>query len=267
MSQIELTATLKAVDEASKTMEKVGNSTKKAMDKVKDSSEKAEFSMKKFTTSISGVMTAGYSLYNVYDRVQDAQLAVSKAQNSLTSAQISAKQAQEAYNNAVEKYGVNSEEAKDALEKLELAQERVATAQESLKDKQDRVNEAMVYGAIQIIPTAITAMVNLKGVVYGLTTAMTGLKVASAAAFGVIGAGIAIVAGSAVLTYEAMKETAAWKEKLEALGMTQEQVDARAQELTATYGNLLKAYTAARQEVEDAYQAFLEQQAYRFSHE
>ncbi|MCP8316513.1 MAG: hypothetical protein H3Z51_06600, partial [archaeon] len=76
---IELVATLKAVDEASKVMKDVGENTEKAMKKVEDSSKKADFSMKKFAVSISGVMTAGFALYNAYDRIQDAQLAVTKA--------------------------------------------------------------------------------------------------------------------------------------------------------------------------------------------
>ena len=174
---VELTAKIKAIDEASEKIKQVGEKTEKAMKQVKDSAEKAEFSFKKFATSISGVMTAGFALYNAYDRIQDAQLAVTKAQNTLTQAQISAKQAQEAYNKAVEKYGINSEQAKDALEKLQLAQDKVAAAQETLKDKQDKVNEAMIQMAIQAIPTSITAITSLKGVVGELTAAFDGAKV------------------------------------------------------------------------------------------
>lgn len=173
---VELIAKIKAIDEASEKIKQIGEKTEKAMKQVKDNVEKADFSFKNFTKSVSGLMTSCFNLYNAYDRIEDAQLAVQKAQNALTQAQINAKNAQEAYNKAVEKYGIDSEQAKDALEKLQLAQEKVSIAQEMLEDKQSKVNEAMVQLAIQTIPTTITAVTSLKGVVSELTNAFDGAK-------------------------------------------------------------------------------------------
>jgi hypothetical protein len=206
---IELTAKIKAIDEASEKIKKIGDEAEKSMNRVKDSAEKAEFSMKKFATSISGLMTSCFSLYNAYDRIQDAQLAVTKAQNTLAQAQISAKNAQEAYNLAVEKYGADSEQARDALEKLQLAQDRVSAAQESLKDKQDRVNEAIVQMAIQSIPAAITAFTNLKGVVDELSNAFDAAKVSVAsfdASLTTILGAIGIISASAAYAAKSFQE-------------------------------------------------------------
>lgn len=206
MSSIELVAKLKAVDEASDKIAEIGEKTKKAMDDTEKSVKKADFSFKQFTTSISGVMTAGFNLYNLYDRIDDAQRNVEKAQYALNEAEDQARQKQEAYNKAIEKFGANSPEAVQALDDLRDAQEKVRLKSEELKDKQDRVSESMVQMAIQIVPTAITAITNLKGTVAGLTGAFDAAKVsvvgfAGAAGLGALSLGLAGVGAAVGVLY------------------------------------------------------------------
>ncbi|NWG09033.1 MAG: hypothetical protein HXX80_01755 [Nitrososphaerales archaeon] len=257
---VELTATIKAVDEASSKIKQVGDNTKKAMEKVEASAEKADFSMKNFAVSISGVMTAGFSLYNAYDRIDDAQLAVKKSQDALTSAQISAKSAQDSYNTAVEKYGVDSEQARDALEKLELAQSRVATSQEMLEEKQSRVNEAMVQMAIQVVPTMITGLTSLKGMIGSLSGAFGTLRLSASAAWTAMAGPLAVLGISIPIMAGAYQETADLKKELDALGLTIEDVNRMTYEYAAAGMNLIEANIRAKAEIHAMFET-LQQQA------
>ncbi|MCP8308044.1 MAG: hypothetical protein H3Z53_12365 [archaeon] len=201
MSSVELIAKLKAVDEASDKIKQIGDKTEEAMKKVEDSTKKADFSFKQFTISVSGVMTAGFNLYNMYNRVTDAQRNVEKAQYSLKQAQDAAKGSQDAYTNAVNRFGTDSPQAVTALDNLKDAQEKVRLKSEELKDKQDRVTESMVYCFVTLGPTIITGIKNMKDAITELnaTLGVSGLAGAASTAGTALAAIATVLAGGAMI--------------------------------------------------------------------
>ena len=158
----ELTATIKAVDDASAVFEKVQSSAEESMGQVQKATQGVEAAHEQMTTNLrgvvtgfSGVATSAFALYNAYDRVQDMTVSVDRANLAVKTTLNSVEDAQRRYNATVEKYGVESEQAVSASKDLQLAQERYQVAVERADMIQGNLNETMVQSAISVIPMAI----------------------------------------------------------------------------------------------------------------
>lgn len=93
-----------------------------------------------------GLATETYA--NVVDsgKIDKANNAIAKSQESLASKSIAAQKAQITYNAAVDKYGKNSSQAQKAALSLQNAQNKLASAQEKLSASQDKLNAAQEGG-------------------------------------------------------------------------------------------------------------------------
>jgi len=121
-------------------------------------------STKDLVVGFSGVATSAFSLYGAYDRLGAAQLSIDRANLQVKTSAASVENAQKRLNDAIAKYGYGSEQASTATRDLELAQERYTLAAVQADDAQGNLNNAMVQGALQIIPTSITMVDNISKV-------------------------------------------------------------------------------------------------------
>jgi hypothetical protein len=157
---------IRAIDEATAVFRKVSDEAQKSMGQVEEATRKVEYThqqmtagMKGVVTGFSGVATSVFALYGAYDRLEDMQVSISRANLQVQSSLNMAEDAQRRYNATVEKYGIESEQAVAASKDLQLAQERYQVAVERAEMMQGNLNEAMVQSALSVIPTAIT-MIN-----------------------------------------------------------------------------------------------------------
>jgi hypothetical protein len=180
----ELTATIKAVDDASAVFEKVQSSAEESMGQVQRATQGVEAAHEQMTTNLrgvvtgfSGVATSAFALYNAYDRVQDMTVSVDRANLAVKTTLNSVEDAQRRYNATVEKYGVESEQAVSASKDLQLAQERYQVAVERADMIQGNLNETMVQSAISVIPMAITMIDSLVRIKQSWAAAQAALNV------------------------------------------------------------------------------------------
>jgi len=180
----ELTATIKAVDDASAVFEKVQASAEESMGQVQKATQGVEAAHEQMTTNLrgvvtgfSGVATSAFALYNAYDRVQDMTVSVDRANLAVKTTLNSVEDAQRRYNATVEKYGVESEQAVSASKDLQLAQERYQVAVERADMIQGNLNETMVQSAISVIPMAITMIDSLVRIKQSWAAAQAALNV------------------------------------------------------------------------------------------
>jgi len=118
-------------------------------------------STKDLVVGFSGVATSAFSLYNAVDRVGDAQLRADRANLQVKTSTKAVETAQNRLNDAIAKYGYGSEQASDASRDLGLAQERYTLSVDVADQAQKRINESLMQGALQIVPTAITMVDSL----------------------------------------------------------------------------------------------------------
>ncbi len=156
-----MTSSLDQVSEASERLAVSQEDLNAEQEKVALFSRKNAGSLKDFALGASGAATAGFSLYNSFDRIEKAELAVDRANLQVRTSTKGVEDAQRNLDAAVVEHGVNSAEAKAASEQLSIAQERLEVANERAKQSQDNVNEAMMASAIQVIPSAITMVDSL----------------------------------------------------------------------------------------------------------
>lgn len=180
----DLMTTIKAVDEASAVFDKVQAAAEESMGQVEEAGKKVELTHRKMTdglkgvvTGFSGVATSAMALYGAYDRVQDMQVSVSRANLQVKTSLNSVEDAQRRLNAAIEKHGADSEQAVAAAKDLQLAQERYQVAVERSQMLQGNLNEAMVQSAISVIPTAITMINSLVTVKQSWAAAQAALNV------------------------------------------------------------------------------------------
>jgi len=189
---------LKAVDEASAVLSGAADKIKGSMGGVEEANTKldaaqkrTEFSTKDLAVGFSGVATAGFSLFMTIDRVEKSQFALEKANLAVTRSNEAVDQAQKNYNVALEKFGANSAQAKDAADKLSIAQQANTLASEKASMAQGNVNQAMIQGALTVIPSVITMVSSLSSV-RGILESVTS---AGAVAEGVAATATAAAAG------------------------------------------------------------------------
>lgn len=174
---------LTAQDQMTGTLTAVSNKLGTVDSKLKDvshTSTQTNASMKSLAFGFSGIATAAFNLYNLYDRVVDAGVQVDRSNLNLKRSTETLDLATKAYNATILKFGIGSVEATDAADKLAIANDALTVAQERAGLAQEHQNELMVQSAIQIIPTVITmvssvamVMSNWTAMVGGLNSAMT----------------------------------------------------------------------------------------------
>lgn len=179
-----LTTTVRAIDEASGVFRRVQAAAEESMGQVEESGRKVELTHRQMTdglkgvvTGFSGVATGAFALYGAYDRVQDMQVTVSRANLQVQSSLNAVEDAQRRYNAAVEEHGADSEHAAAALRDLQLAEERYSVAVERAQMVQGNLNEAMVQSAISVIPTVITMIDSLVRIKQSWTAAQAALNI------------------------------------------------------------------------------------------
>ena len=212
MGNFDITATIKAVDDASSTLQNVGSTAENSFEQATKASEKTSVSFADLTIKMSGLATSGFALYNMYDRVDNAQFRADKAAVSLQGAKNAEADAWEKARQVMAKYGEDSEEYASARRDAEQATDRMRIAEDQLAEKQKQVNEAMMHGAIEVMPATISLFGNLSNVTESLGVSFANVmpKLASTAtgAFSMIAAHpiilvIAAIALAAVALYQA----------------------------------------------------------------
>ena len=120
-----------------------------------------EASMRSFTTGISGVATASFSLYGAYDRVNESEISLDRSNLMVKSSTKAVEDAHRSVCDAIAKHGINSQEAKSAEDALSIAEDRLTLANERSQQAQENVNKSIMSAALQIIPTSITMVDSL----------------------------------------------------------------------------------------------------------
>ncbi len=169
MAEIPVDVLLQLKDNLSAGLAHVNN----ALEGTKKQAVETSVSFKDMAVGMSGVATSGFALYMTIDRVEKSQYALDKATLGLTRSNESLDQAQKNVNEAIAKYGVGSIQAKDAADKLSIAQEANALANERVSLAQNNVNQAIMQGALSIIPTMITMVASASSVLMSLTGTQT----------------------------------------------------------------------------------------------
>jgi hypothetical protein len=120
------------------------------------STQAADVSMRSFTTGISGVATASFSLYGAYDRINESEISLDRSNLMVKTSTKSVEDAQRALSTAIVEHGISSQEAT-----LSIAQDRLSLANERAQQAQENVNKSIMSAALQIIPTSITMVDSL----------------------------------------------------------------------------------------------------------
>jgi len=205
----EIDILLKAVDEASAVLSGAADKIRGSMGGVEEANTKVDAAQKKtdssckdLVTGFSGVATGAFALYMTVDRVEKSQFALEKANLAVTRSNESLDQAQKNVTEAIAKYGVGSAEAKDASDKLAIAQDAFALANDRASLAQGNVNQAMLQGALTIVPTLITIVSSAKSALGGMEGAQKLLNMAMEAnPIMLIVAAIGILIGVLVTLY------------------------------------------------------------------
>jgi hypothetical protein len=125
------------------------------------STQAADVSMRSFTTGISGVATASFSLYGAYDRINESEISLDRSNLMVKTSTKSVEDAQRALSTAIAEHGANSQQATTASDTLSIAQDRLSLANERAQQAQENVNKSIMSAALQIIPTTITMVDSL----------------------------------------------------------------------------------------------------------
>jgi phage-related protein len=189
---VELAIRIRAIDEATESIRKVGEEVKKTAEAVENgnksisrSTEEAseaqrrlskaaaetDASFRDLVKGFSGATTAALALYQGYDRLQQMQYSISRANYQVEVATAALEEAQRRYNAAVERYGPASEQAASAARDLQLAQERYSLAVERAEILQGNYSQAVMSFALSVVPTTITAVDSLIKVKQNLSAA------------------------------------------------------------------------------------------------
>jgi hypothetical protein len=125
------------------------------------STQAADVSMRSFTTGISGVATASFSLYGAYDRINESEISLDRSNLMVKTSTKSVEDAQRALSTAIAEHGANSQQATTASDSLSIAQDRLSLANERAQQAQENVNKSIMSAALQVIPTSITMIDSL----------------------------------------------------------------------------------------------------------
>jgi len=212
MSSPEIKIILSLIDQTKEGLAQAGLGVKNYAATVEQESRKTQVSWKEVATSISGLVTAGFALYSMYENIQRQQLMVMRLTNSLEDAQRRQNNALEKLNQEIAKHGANSQEAAKAQEAYDAACKDVVVVQERLTYAQNNYDEAMLRTAIFTIPSVITAVDRgkvaydeLKKSIDAVAAGQASLATTTVAAAGVIGIAVAAT-GAMYFAFEKLAE-------------------------------------------------------------
>jgi chemotaxis protein histidine kinase CheA len=137
---------------------------------LKTQSPATDQSIKTTALAATQAASAAMALYAAYDNVNDASLAMEKANLKAEKSEVAATEAQVKYNEAIEKYGADSPEALAAQSDYQLALETSRLATETAKDAQDTYNEKVLMAGVTLIPTVISGIDGMAKAWKGLST-------------------------------------------------------------------------------------------------
>ena len=109
--------------------------------------------------SMNSCALAGMGLFMSFERIQNSQVSLDRANLMVEKSTVSVEVAQNAYNAAVKKFGEDSPQAQLALQKLQNAQDALTVAHERADMAQRNYNNSIMMAALTIIPSLI-AVVN-----------------------------------------------------------------------------------------------------------
>jgi hypothetical protein len=161
---------LTAVDEASGAVAAASNKINASLQEVSNSerdlsaaqaqgeetTKQSDASMRSFTTGLSGVATASFSLYGAFDRVNESEISLDRSNLMVKSSTKSVADAERTLSEAVLEHGAGSDEAKRASDSLSIAQDRLTLSNERAQQAQENVNKSIMSAALQVIPTSVT---------------------------------------------------------------------------------------------------------------
>ena len=174
------------VKKAGKEIETAGDKAEAASKRIETSGQRANGSSLEFAKGLAGVTTSAVALYGSFDRLEQGQLAVDRANLLVKQTTSQVELAQRNLSKAIAEYGPDSEEASLAAEKLALAQERLGVVTQSAQQKQGDLNRSYLELGVTILPATINAVDDLgkmwkslgpsadaaKGIMGGLNTSL-----------------------------------------------------------------------------------------------
>jgi len=210
MSSPEVKLILSLIDQTKEGLAQAGLNVKSYGDTVEQEAKKIQVSWKDVASSVSGVITAGFSLYQMWDAVETRQVAVLRATNTLEDAQRRQNNALEKLNEEIADHGANSEQAAKAQDAYEAACKDVQVAQERLGVAQSNLNEAIAR-TIFVLPSLITLVDRAKAAYVELKTAVDASQISLAglgSILGVVGATFATCYAASAIFAPKMREFA-----------------------------------------------------------
>jgi hypothetical protein len=145
---------------------------------VQDSAEKTTVSFGQQLLAVNNLATGSFGLVMSFERVENAQVAVDRANLMVERSTQSVKTAQDNYNKAIEKYGADSPQAQDAANKLTIAQTALEVAHERADMANRNMNTTMMTSVLTVIPSAISVISSLSAV-KGILTSSTYIHAAA----------------------------------------------------------------------------------------
>ncbi|MEM2982822.1 MAG: hypothetical protein QXH17_06615, partial [Candidatus Bathyarchaeia archaeon] len=127
--------------QAQSALKDLGEEAKSMGNKFQEGAQRTRASLTEVIRTTTNVANSFMSLYNMYDMVQDRQLALDRANLRLSRSQDTLREAQEDYNKAVAEFGPTSQRAEEAYKRLQDAQEQVRINQEVVRDRQEELNK------------------------------------------------------------------------------------------------------------------------------
>ncbi len=161
----EIQILLTALDNASKTIADASNNVKNSLNQVDGASAQVEKTQKKTETStrdlavgLNNVATAGFSLYESFDRLEKSQVAVDRANLQVKSTQNSLEDATRRYNTVLADSKSTADQIKAAHDDMVLAQDRHQIAIERADVAQNNFNSTQMRLALSVVPTVVTGI-------------------------------------------------------------------------------------------------------------
>jgi len=140
-----------------------------------DTQDTVQASTTQTAMGFNNLATSGMMLYMAVNNVENAQVSLDRAHLQVEKSTNAVAAAQLAYNDAVAKYGPNSAQAEAALTKLNTAQDALKVAQERADEAQRNYNNTLIFSALSVIPSLITAVTSLITIMPTLSGAIEGV--------------------------------------------------------------------------------------------
>jgi hypothetical protein len=105
--------------------------------------------------SVNSLALAGATLFMAFERVENSQVMLDRANLVVEKGTNTLQAAQEAYNKALAEYGPTAQQTIDAAAKLATAQDNLAVAQERVDMAQRNLTNSEIYASLTVIPSLI----------------------------------------------------------------------------------------------------------------